>query len=290
MLILSEQAGLQVKLLGHSPSHYDIRIITPGNRAKLAYRASWRIPEAFAAGVGIPMSGRLECVEKVPADAPGLGMDSMVIGGSGLDHAAPVHFYVEALHWTETIAGKVVEVRNSSLKANKGPGTVVIKASVSVTSFSEVRTDFTYTWVTGPIPKQVPIIGVDAPPAAMGATSTPAPPAALQPVFSTANDGGVSNGGRSPSFTLSQATTIAYIMTYHWNGGAGAPGGTIALLSEDGTLYGPWPVTVSNKVYWEVRPNLLLPPGKYTLIDSSPGTWAQNGGSKGFGHVVIKSR
>ncbi len=109
-------------------------------------------------------------------------------------------------------------------------------------------------------------------------------------IFSTVNDNGVSNGGVSPGFTLNQPTTITYIMTYHWNHGRGAPGGTIAIRSENGVLYGPWSVAVNNGVYWEVRGNLTLPAGRYTVIDSDPATWARNEGSGGFGHVVIKGR
>lgn len=47
-------------------------------------------------------------------------------------------------------------------------------------------------------------------------------------------------------------------------------------------------MTVVRNVYWEVRLGLALPAGEYTVIASSPATWAQNAGSRGFGQVVIK--
>lgn len=107
-------------------------------------------------------------------------------------------------------------------------------------------------------------------------------------VFNTGNDYGVSNGGTSPSFAVSTNTTITQIMTYHWNGGKGSNGGTIALKDQNGKIYGPWVVSVRNRVYWEVNRQIELAPGTYTVIDSEPSTWAQNAASGGKGMVTIK--
>ena len=108
-------------------------------------------------------------------------------------------------------------------------------------------------------------------------------------LFFNGNDGGVSNGGKSPAANFASPVTVTYMMTYHWNGGRGAGNsGIIMLLHESGTLYGPWPVTVENNVYWVVRREIKLPAGRYQVIDSDPATWAQNGGSQGFGHVRIR--
>ncbi len=108
-------------------------------------------------------------------------------------------------------------------------------------------------------------------------------------LFFNGNVGGVSNGGKSPAVNFSAPVMVTSVTNYHWNGGAGAArGGTIALLHETGTMYGPWPVTVVTNVYWEVRPNVQLPAGRYQVIDSEPSTWAQNGASQGFGHVRIR--
>ena len=105
-------------------------------------------------------------------------------------------------------------------------------------------------------------------------------------LFFNGNDYGVSNGGQSSRFNLSSGAMINYIMTYHWNGGRGAPAGTITLRREDdGKTFGPWQATLVNGVYWEVRPNTLVPAGRYQLIDSDPSTWSQN---EGAGHVRIR--
>lgn len=107
--------------------------------------------------------------------------------------------------------------------------------------------------------------------------------------FSTANDYGVLNGGKSPGFTLKVPVFITYIMTYHWNGGRGASsGGTIAFKNAEGKIFGPWKVSVRKNVYWEANPNITLQPGTYYVIDSDPATWAQNPQSGGFGHTIIK--
>lgn len=119
-----------------------------------------------------------------------------------------------------------------------------------------------------------------------GDTALPASePATL---FKTGNDYAVFNGGTPPSFVAKTPVTITQIMTYHWNGGRGSNGGTIALRNTDGKVFGPWAVTVRNGVYWEVNRNITLPPGTYTVIDSDPATWAQNSASGGKGMVEIK--
>jgi hypothetical protein len=75
---------------------------------------------------------------------------------------------------------------------------------------------------------------------------------------------------------------IDRITTYHWNDGRGAAPGTIALRAEDGRVFGPWPAEGSEGMggvpdaYWTVRPGVVLPAGRYTIIDSSPATWATN--------------
>lgn len=107
-------------------------------------------------------------------------------------------------------------------------------------------------------------------------------------LFFNGNDYGVSNSGKSPTFILASASKITFIMTYHWNSGRGAEAGTITLIGEDGKKYGPWNVIVNNKVYWEIRPNVIIPAGRYKVIDSDPTTWSQNSGSGGFGMVRIK--
>lgn len=124
---------------------------------------------------------------------------------------------------------------------------------------------------------------------AVSATAPPAAPGEFAPqtLFFNGNDAAVGNGGKVSAFTLPSPAQITFVMTYHWNGGRGAPAGTIALLAESGIMYGPWQATLNNGVYWEVRPNAGLPAGRYRIIDSDPATWAQNAGSNGDGMTRV---
>jgi len=45
---------------------------------------------------------------------------------------------------------------------------------------------------------------------------------------------------------------------------------------------------VSSGVYWDVKPNINIGPGTYTVIDSDPSTWAQNSQSDYKGITVVK--
>ncbi len=107
-------------------------------------------------------------------------------------------------------------------------------------------------------------------------------------IFNNGNLSGVDNQGTPPDFTLLHAARLSSVLTYHYNHGRGAPGGSIQILGEDGTRHGPWRVEVKNQVYWIARPNVVLPAGRYRVIDSDPATWSQNAGSGGAGHTIIK--
>lgn len=130
-------------------------------------------------------------------------------------------------------------------------------------------------------------------------SDTPPPP---PPVESTkkvlyANDNTytVYNNPLSPTvFTFDRSYRITKITNYHWNNAKGSIPGTIALKSQSGQIYGPWKAKGTSgqggvpNVYWIVYPNITLPPGTYTVIDSDPATWSQNSGSQGAGHVRIE--
>ena len=114
-------------------------------------------------------------------------------------------------------------------------------------------------------------------------------------LFNNGNIYGVSNGPAQPTtFTLRQAHIITSIQNYHWNNGRGATAGTISLRGADGTIYGPWNVITSPgqggapNAYWNCAPNVTLPAGVYTVIDSNPATWSYNGQSGGRGFTLIK--
>ncbi len=112
--------------------------------------------------------------------------------------------------------------------------------------------------------------------------------------FENGNIWAVDNNPTAPTiFTINQSYMITKITTYHWNYARGKTPGTIALKDANGKIYGPWQAIGSEgqggvkDAYWNVTPNIVLPPGTYTVIDSDPGTWAQNFESNGEGFVII---
>lgn len=99
---------------------------------------------------------------------------------------------------------------------------------------------------------------------------------------------------RSTMFTFNTPCTITSFITYHWNDGRGAKPGTIGFRQQGGRTFGPWKATglkgqgnVPN-ASWLVEPNVTLPPGTYTILDSSPETWSHNAGSQGSGMSRIE--
>jgi len=114
-------------------------------------------------------------------------------------------------------------------------------------------------------------------------------------IFNNGNSYGVMNNPTAPTiFHTRDFYRITNIMTYHWNDGYGQPSGTIAIVSQNGTVYGPWYVTTAPgqggvpNAYWHAYPNVVIPPGTYAINDSSPDTWAQNDASGGKGMAEIK--
>jgi hypothetical protein len=114
------------------------------------------------------------------------------------------------------------------------------------------------------------------------------------PIFDNQNILAVQNGGTSPTFKVSSPTTVTKIQNYHWNDAAGnGSTGQISLKAGDGKVYGPWETVgtpgqgdVPN-AYWTASPNVTLPAGSYTIIDSDPGTWSQNADSGGVGFAQV---
>lgn len=114
-------------------------------------------------------------------------------------------------------------------------------------------------------------------------------------VFDSINGSGVGNQPTAPAtFIIRQPHVITSIMTYHWNDGRGTRAGTIALRDVAGRLFGSWAVAgspgqrgVPNAV-WIATPNVTLPAGEYTIIDSEPSTWSQNSASGNRGMSAVK--
>jgi hypothetical protein len=121
--------------------------------------------------------------------------------------------------------------------------------------------------------------------------------AAEETLCNTWNTDAVQNGPTSPTtFTTTKAYKITYFSTYHWNSGNGVPaGGTVSLRSSDGKTYGPWEVKTTPgqddvpNANWIATPNVDIPAGTYTVIDSDPSTWAQNSSSAGQGFAEIRA-
>lgn len=103
----------------------------------------------------------------------------------------------------------------------------------------------------------------------------------------------VFNGGKSPRFNLKTPTLITNITDYHWNDGRGSPPGTVSLIHEDGTIYGPWQCNGRSgqwgapEVYWDCPLDVIVKAGKYKIVDSDPSTWSQNSLTGDFGMTEI---
>ena len=102
-------------------------------------------------------------------------------------------------------------------------------------------------------------------------------------VFRVDNLLAVYNGGTPTSFTMQKDHWVTEVGTYHYNDGKGREAGTIALKASDGTTYGPWQAALDQGWYWRAKPNMWIPAGSYTVIDSDPSTHSQNSATGGQG-------
>ena len=129
----------------------------------------------------------------------------------------------------------------------------------------------------------------------LGTASAQGVKPAIEKIFSNMNgDAAANESARAAVFVLQAPTRIAKITTYHWNGGRGAPTGTIAVRGASGEPFGSWPASGqpgqggAPNVYWVVAPGVDLPAGTYTVTDSDPSTWAQNNVTGGAGMVTVE--
>src|SRR5450759_3394372 len=113
-------------------------------------------------------------------------------------------------------------------------------------------------------------------------------------VFEVGNVDGVKAGATAPTFTLDKPATLVDLMTYHYLAGGGPTPGTVALKDAAGKTYGPWPCTgvdgqgAVKNAFWDARPNVKLPTGTYTILDSDPGTWSSNSKAGGVGFTTVQ--
>ena len=119
---------------------------------------------------------------------------------------------------------------------------------------------------------------------------TPAPAAEPEILFDNTTDQPAQSVPLRPTrFRLHETRRIGAIQTYHWNDGRGAPPGSVALEGPGKRMLGPWQAEGRPgrngvpDVYWEVRPDIVLEPGLYTVLDSDPGTWSRNVGQRSEG-------
>jgi len=114
-------------------------------------------------------------------------------------------------------------------------------------------------------------------------------------LFDNGNIAGVNNGPSQPTtFSLDSAHVITLIQNYHWNSARGAIPGKIGLRDANGNIHGPWQSVgtpgqggVPN-AYWTVRPDITLPAGIYSVIDSHPASWSRNSGSQQRGFTRVE--
>jgi hypothetical protein len=116
-------------------------------------------------------------------------------------------------------------------------------------------------------------------------------------IFDNWNGDPVAGNGTPPSFsTGGKVYCVVAMATYHWNGGKGAPEGTIGLESAGSSArtLGPWQAHDdgygSPNVNWVATPASGQPVvinGDYSCSDSDRATWSQNGASGGNGFCWV---
>jgi hypothetical protein len=172
-------------------------------------------------------------------------------------------------------------------------GSLLLLATLACSSLNNLEP--TVTDSSKPLPTSDATIEVntnnDSLEATNAATVTPGitPIGNVEEIFTVTSIGSAHNGAAPTTFSVTEPWLVTEIKTYHWNNGNGAAPGTIGLMASDGTDLGTWQADglpgsggVTN-AYWVINPNIVIPAGTYTVIDSDPGTWAQNSETNGVG-------
>jgi len=96
------------------------------------------------------------------------------------------------------------------------------------------------------------------------------------------------------TFTTPGPVILTSLETYHGNDGKDMDHvGSIGLVGEHGTVYGPWDaqgypgITLNKDAHWVARPSISLPAGTYSVKDSDPDTWSHNEASGLSGFVGV---
>jgi len=107
-------------------------------------------------------------------------------------------------------------------------------------------------------------------------------------LFNTYNNCGALNGAKATVVALTKPATISQIADYHFDNGVAVKPGTIGLQAPNGYVFGPFKATQAAGTWdWIANANITVPPGSYTVLDSSPSTWSQNSFSGGKGFVRV---
>ena len=298
-------------------------LAAPGGLGYGSVEAVYQVGMAITPNAPASTGGPVASYAVLPALPAGLGLNlaTGVISGTPTAAAAEAAYLVTATNAAGHASVELLitvrapaasPVRLDSLTATMDPGAQRVFAA-AVDGFA----DQSVTWTTTPAGVGALLVldgssvAFTAPAAAgpviLTATSVASPdasasvtievraaPAALEDVFNNGNIGGVMSGPTSPTtFTLAVARHVVSFDTYHYFNGGALPG-LLGLRHADGTEYGPWQSTggvgqggVQN-ASWICHPEILLPAGSYTVLDSGAATWSYNdeSGGAGFAHLV----
>jgi hypothetical protein len=253
------QGDGRVRMLDHSATHWHLREYNPKDtKFSVTYRYSWSAPPAILhMDELVPLTLKVEVQEaRWQGNFPGLGFSAF--GGSTTANTG-----------ASPRAGMVVQAKNKQDRAPSDRGIVRHPTDVwgwdigaTPQSACGLRQHVVYNWVP---------------------TATAGPATTL---LTTINSGGVNRGrALSPTFKTSRAFKLTKISTYHY-GTAGFVG-SISLRSGNGQSVGSWAATLNNG-FVTVNPNIVIPPGTYTVIDSQPQTWSYNAQSGNLGMTLVE--
>jgi hypothetical protein len=305
------QAGMNIRLLSYDNEQIAIRESFRSDMSQ-TYVIGWQIPDVLIPGHLAPFGLSESCINSE--------------FGSGWPHPntkmAPTSLTADfnrdayyQLAEEPCIPGAKVDASAPELRIPDGEtgDTTRIVVSAGPTYYSSVRQIFYFSWVGGAPPsgatggppdeptggaappEPYPNAGPPWEPPTDNTGMEPLPPVADPVIVRNGAGGGVSPGAKRPTiFELDGDFLITQVITYHY--AAGVAPGTIAIESDDGTLYGPWQAAGAvgsgghANSYWWVQPNIVLPHGRYTVIDSDPSTWSTEAVTQGAGIVQIWGR
>lgn len=299
------QAEMQIALTSHDNSHMTFREVWRGTTSE-TYSVNWSIPDTLRPGEVAPFRLSETCQQATLGQ--GWPFSSIPMSPAQLvaDFNRDGLLQFGDTPCTPQSTATAGPPLTWTIPDGKPGATTKVSVSAGPTYKYSVALTFVFRWSEGAAPPSThaptsgpqspPIQGPGPswriPPGNTGAEALAAPPEPV--IWRNGADGGVSPGATAPTvFQVTSPTLISQIMTYHF-GAHGRPG-TIALRAADGAVMGPWPAAgagsaAAPNVYWWVRPNVVLSPGVYTLIDSDPATWSVEAATRGAGIAQLWGR